>query len=92
MREGGGEGRGLISLIFSTAAVWCVPFYLDCSVPWVYVIDFKRKKGTSLWFEVFVIAVASLINLSLHAKKLRMRIPRCMCLVCILEILVLRKS
>ena len=22
----------------------CVPFCLDCSVPWVYVINFKRKK------------------------------------------------
>ena len=33
----GRGGRGLTSLIFSTAAVWCVPFCLDCSVPWVYV-------------------------------------------------------
>ena len=29
---------------FKRAAVWCVPFCLDCSVPWVYVINFKRKK------------------------------------------------
>ena len=28
----------------STAAVWCVPFCLDCSVPSVYSINFKRKK------------------------------------------------
>ena len=31
-------------MIFSTAAVWCLPFCLDCSVPWVYAINFKRKK------------------------------------------------
>ena len=39
-----GRAAKLISLIFSIAAVWCVPFCLGCSVPWVYVINFKRKK------------------------------------------------
>ena len=50
MTEGGGGkggGRdGSYFADFSTAAVWCVPFCLDCSVPWVYAINFKRKKKT----------------------------------------------
>ncbi len=30
--------------LLSTAAVWCEPFCLDCSVPLVYSINYKRKK------------------------------------------------
>ena len=49
MTEGGGGKRGgregsYFADFFPTAAVWCVPFCLDCSVPLVYAINFKRKK------------------------------------------------
>ena len=38
-------GGSVASTFLSTAAVWCVPYCLDCSVPWVYAINFKRKKN-----------------------------------------------
>ena len=48
MREGEGRAGGREGSYFadflSTAAVWCVPFCLDCSVPSVDSINFKRKK------------------------------------------------
>ena len=42
--KGGGRERSYFADFLSTAAVWCVPFCLGCSVPSVYVINFKRKK------------------------------------------------
>ena len=41
---GGGREGSYFADFLSTAAVWCVPFCLDCSVPSVYSINFKRKK------------------------------------------------
>eukprot|EP00964_Phaeocystis_antarctica_P140530 scaffold105391_cov65-Phaeocystis_antarctica.AAC.1 len=34
-----------IADFLSTAAVWCVPFCLDCSVPSVYSINYKRNNN-----------------------------------------------
>ena len=36
-----------IADFLSTAAVWCVPFCLDGSVPSVYSINYRRKKNTT---------------------------------------------
>ena len=38
------EGGVFFAVFLSTAAVWCVPFCLDCSVPSVYSINYRRKK------------------------------------------------
>ena len=49
-REGRGGEReegSYFADFLSTAAVWCVPFCLDCSVPSVYSINFKRTKDAN---------------------------------------------
>ena len=54
----------------SVYAVWCVPFCLDCSVPSVHSINFKRKKKTGPELQLATCTVSSPSpELSRHAPS-----------------------